>query len=168
MKRFHFPLETVLRWREEQARSEETLLDRLRLERLAHSKALANVANTRQREEQAVFAAPQIDGAGLAAFDAFRRRARRETARIQADIVACEQRIEQQKIAVSEARRRHKLLENLRDRRYTTWQAAVDAEIEQQAGELFLARHSRQLARAAATPPAEPIEETREIPLGLA
>ena len=157
MKRFHFRLETVLRWREEQARGEETLLDRLRLELLAHQKALAHVANTLQREQQAVLASPQLNGASLAALDTFRRRAHRESLRIQAAIAACEQRIEKQKAAVREARRRHKLLENLRGRRHAAWQTAFDLEIEQQAGELFLARHARALA---ATSRPEPIEET--------
>jgi flagellar biosynthesis chaperone FliJ len=157
MKRFHFRLETVLRWRDEQARAEETLLDRLRLERLAHQKALAHVANTLQREVQTTLASPQLDGAALAALDTFRRRAHRESLRIQAAIASCEQRIEKQKAAVREARRRHKLLQNLRDRRHQAWQAAFDLEIEQQAGELFLARHARALA--ATNRPAPP-EET--------
>ena len=157
MKRFHFRLETVLKWRAEQARAEETLLDRLRLERLAHERALAHVANTLQREQQAVLASPQLDGAALAALDTFRRRAHRESLRIQAALAACEQRIEKQKAAVREARRRHKLLENLRDRRLAAWQTAFDLEIEQQAGELFLARHARALA---ATNQPAPREET--------
>ena len=164
MTRFRFPLEAVLRWRAEQARAEETLLDRLRQERAAHAKALATVETARRREEQAIFAAPGIDSADLAALDAFRRFSRREATRIEGALAACEQRIHAQAAVVQEARRRHKLLENLRARRYAEWRAAVDAELETQAGELFLARHAREMAhRAAASPPAEPRAETPEI-----
>jgi flagellar export protein FliJ len=162
MKRFQFRLETVLRWRAEQARTEETLLDRLRLERLAHHKALTHVATTLQREQQAVLASPQLDGAALAALDTFRQRAHRESLRIHAAIADCDARIEKQKAAVREARRRHKLLENLRDRRRIAWQAAFDREIEQQADELFLARYARTLALAQASTPTNQPEPTAE------
>ncbi len=143
MKRFHFPLQTALRWRNERAQAEEMKLERLIAERQAHEKALTTLLDRRARAERSVLDAPYIEAADLCALDAFRWQASAESVRIRARAAACDVRIAAQRGALVEARRQARLLENLREKRLREWNHSFDAELEQNAGELFLAAQVR-------------------------
>ena len=144
MKRFQFTLETVLRWRQDQLRTEELKLERLHLERGAHLKALAGIENSRRQEETAVLASPSVGGTDLVALDAYRTRARASIERVRKALADCAARIEAQQGVLIEARRRCRLLEKLRSRRMEQWRRAFEAELEREASELHLARHASQ------------------------
>lgn len=143
MKRFHFALQTALRWRNERAQAEEMKLDRLLAERQAHEKALTALLDRRARAERSVLDAPFVEAADLCALDAFRLQSNAESVRIRARASGCDARIAAQRSALVEARRQARLLENLRQKRRQEWTRSFDAELEQNAGELFLAAQVR-------------------------
>ncbi len=143
MKRFHFPLQTALRWRNERAQAEEMKLERLIAERQAHEKALTTLLDRRARAERSVLEAPYVEACDLSALDAFRLQASAESVRIRARAAACDARIVTQRLALVEARRQARLLDNLREKRLHEWSHSFDAELEQNAGELFLAAQVR-------------------------
>ena len=143
MKRFHFPLQTALRWRNERALAEEMKLERLTAERQAHEKALTALLDRRARAERSVLEAPFVEAADLCALDAFRLQASAECVRIRTRAAGCDARIATQRSLLVEARRQARLLENLREKRRQEWTRSFDAELEQNAGELFLAAHVR-------------------------
>ena len=143
MKRFQFPLQTALRWRNERALAEEMKLERLLAERQAHEKALTALLERRARAERSVLEAPFVEAIDLCALDAFRLQTSAESVRIRARAAGCETQIAAQRLVLIEMRRQAKLLENLREKRRHQWLLSFDAELEQNAGELFLAAQVR-------------------------
>jgi hypothetical protein len=140
---FRFSLEKALNWRRSQfdaAQAELRLraaalaaMDRSRAE-LAAAGVAAEV-NLRQRGS--------IQGLDLSALAAFRSWVRGRERRIGEDRIAAARSLAEQRAATLEARRRHRLLERLRERRLQEWEAAANKEIEDLAMDSALARWQR-------------------------
>ena len=143
MKRFVFRLESVLRWRRSLFGQEHNRLRALVAERDAILLRLKELEELRQRAEQALLEAPAVTGSELAALEAYRRRLNLERARKQQELADCEPRIEAQRQRVLEAQRRVRLLERLRERRFSEWEAELNRELEALAAESYLARWKR-------------------------
>lgn len=143
MKRFVFRLESVLRWRRSLFEQEQNRLHALVAERDAILLRLKELEELRQRAEQALLEAPAVTGSELAALEAYRRRLNLERARKQQELTDCEARIEAQRQRVLEAQRRVRLLERLRERRFSEWEAELNRELEALAAESYLARWKR-------------------------
>ena len=140
MKRFRFRLEAVRRWRQEQARAEELKLERLREEQAASRRALEALEGRAAAESAGVMKDGRIEASALGVLDAYRRHAHREAARITVEIGQWEQRIQEQRGHVLEARRQARLLDRLHERQLQKWKSEASREEDQLAGELFLAR----------------------------
>ena len=142
MKRFHFPLERVRRWRVEQAYVEELKLQSLfgQLGSLAEKKA--KVEKERAASEQ-VLEQPSVEATALQALDAYRGHSRTKIGELdkQQREVAAE--IEQQRQRLMEARRQAELLERFKTKMFEDWKALADREEESAAGELYLAKWRR-------------------------
>lgn len=142
MKAFQFPLEKVLSWRQRQLEKEEAelqgLLSRLQLmeTRLAHCRRERDTAG--KPRPQGVVAA----GFDVTAVGAYRARLLRFIEDFTRQIADLKKAIERQQAAVLEARKRMRLLEKLKERRRLQWEAAFSKELEEFAGEAYLARWS--------------------------
>jgi len=146
MSAFRFSLQKVLEWRRTQMEVEEA--------RLRQHAALAELEQLRSNLEAAAFDAEssvreqnEVAGFDLAALEAFHRHVERRRRHLDAQRAARERQIAEQKETLLEARRRYRLLENLRDRRLYEWRAAVDREVENFAGEAYLAGFTRRARR---------------------
>jgi hypothetical protein len=143
MKAFHFRLDRVLEWRrkhldaeEEKARQRAAALDAVERER-AELEAASISAEVEVRRRDGV------TGADLAALDEFRRRARDDGRRLESRRAACVRELAAQQAAMLEARRRCRLLERLKERRWSEWKAESDRELDEAAAESYLARWGR-------------------------
>ncbi|MBI1791566.1 MAG: hypothetical protein HYR60_28895 [Acidobacteria bacterium] len=136
MKRFRFSLDRVLSWRRQQLELEQSRLAALLAEltgRIAHAGRL-------EREQLEVRRRLCAEPQELAAGDNWLRCLAGQLQQTRAEIAAFERRIQAQQTAVRAARRAAEVLERLKQRRFGEWQAALDREEENLAGELYLAR----------------------------
>ncbi|MGC8793105.1 MAG: flagellar export protein FliJ [Bryobacteraceae bacterium] len=143
MKRFVFRLESVLRWRRGQLEQEQNRLQAMAAGRDAIRRRLEELERMRREAEACVLSSGGVSGSELAALEAFRRKLAAERARWQRELEECEHRIQAQREAVLEARRRVRLLERLKERRHEEWEADVAKELETLATESYLARWGR-------------------------
>ncbi len=144
MKRFSFRLDKALDWRRQQLELEESRYKR-------QAAALTDLDCTRaELEASAIRAEVQVrawtplagrDLGALARFRDYVSHAERTLAARRAD---CERRLQEQEKVMLEARRRCRLLERLRERRWEQWRADCDRELEQFVAECFLAGIARQ------------------------
>lgn len=138
MKAFRFRLESVLRWRETQtnlAKSEVAAaaekLANLRAEAVRISVELSGSA--RRRTAGAT-------GESLHAFDAYRLLATRQISHLASAALTAEKELAEKRVALAEARRREKVIGNLRERALAEWNQELTRETDAFAGEAFLAR----------------------------
>lgn len=143
MRRFVFRLESVLRWRRSRFELEQNRLRELAAERDRIRLRLRRLEEQRRRLEGELLASGTLSGAELAALEAWRLRQRVERARCEQALAEAERRVEAQREQALEARRRLRLLERLKERRYAEWQTEADREAEALAAECHLARRGR-------------------------
>ena len=148
MKRFEFRLDRVLEWRQTELDLELAGLGRLTAEAQAIDRRRAEVEAERSAAEQSLVSSTTVEAQQLAALDAFRAWALQERVRLVQARTACETRIGEQRQRVLEARRRLRLLEKLKGTRKSEWEAEFSRETENLAGELYLARRARPVARS--------------------
>jgi len=143
MNAFRFSLQKALELRRRQLELAEAqyqqraadlaALDRARVE----TEAAGASANREVRQWD------PIAGQDLSALDRFRLRLKSESVRIAARREEAARQTAEQRAAMLEARRRCLLLEKLRERRLGEWRAARDRELEELAGDAFLAGWNR-------------------------
>ena len=140
MNGFRFPLQKVLDWRRTQLELEESRFK----QGLA---AMASLDRERAGWEAAGIKAEiqvrdwnPLAGGDLAALGRFRVNVREREKEIDGRRAECRKLLDERQNSMLEARRRCRLLERLKERRWREWQAACDRELEQLAAESFLAR----------------------------
>jgi hypothetical protein len=143
MKRFHFSLERVRRWRDGQARLEE-----LKLEQLAEqAKGLGDEKRAMQsaaaQSQSEVLGQPSIEAIQLQSLDAYRRHTRNRIRDIEIREREAGAAVEVQLQRVIQARKDAELLERLKQKALDAWQVANDREEETAATELYLAKRAR-------------------------
>ena len=143
MKRFSFPLERVLRWREEQARLEELRLEQLRANVAALGEEKRDTALQRMRSAADVLSQRVVEAGELENLDSYRLHARTKIRDLENRMRQAEAQAAEQRQRVVEAHRQAELLDRLRSRALGEWQAASDREQEALAGELYLANRMR-------------------------
>jgi len=140
MNAFRFPLEKVLDWRRGELELAELKLRQLAAAVAAVDQARADMEAAGIREEARVRAWSPLRGSDLAALGGFRLFVRKRNAELAAQRVECVERLAAGRGAVLEARRRLRLLERLKERRWEAWRLARDKELEEVASESYLAR----------------------------
>lgn len=143
MKRFHFSLERVRQWREEQVSAERLRLERLLEERLAIDSRIAALEREKSVSEKSVLAGRLVDAADLHSLDRFRRHTQTLQTQLRTEQGQCDQRIAAQRARIVEAQRNARLLDKVKERKLKAWQSSFDKEIDDQAAESHLARWSR-------------------------
>jgi flagellar export protein FliJ len=144
MKRFEFTLERVRQWRQTQVDIEMTKLQALfeQMRELRDEAArLAGAVQEAEREMDAGAGAGEVlEPLALVGLDEFRMFARREQAVLARQQNELSGQIAAQRRRLIDARRDHRLLENLRARAFAAWERESDKETEALAGELFLSK----------------------------
>jgi flagellar export protein FliJ len=146
MTSFRFRLEKVLDWRRQQMELEEARFKQQTAAVAGLDGACAALEAAGIRAELEVRTWSPLAGNDLAALAGFRlhtRRQEQEIARLRAE---AQKKLEALQTTMLEARRRCRLLERLRERRLAEWQAACDRELEELAGESYLAGLARRRA----------------------
>ncbi len=143
MKRFDFPLERVLRWRQEQAALEELKLRQLRVDLGRLAAARHKIEADAAESHRYVFSQAGIDAALLKSLDSYRQHSAVQIRSIESRERQWEAKIVEQLSRVMEARRKSELLERLRRDSLQRWRAAANKEQEDLAAELFLAKRPR-------------------------
>jgi hypothetical protein len=140
MKRFRFPLDSVLRWRELTLEQEEAKLRRLLVEEQRIVLAIEQTHAEGVAAEQAIREQREMMSTDLRSLAAFRLHLedrRKALVQRKAEQAAL---IEAQRQVVLEAERRFQLLVKLKNRRASEWQYEAGREAETFAQEAFLGR----------------------------
>lgn len=142
MKKFQFPLAQAMEWRQTSLRLEEVKLETLYAQ-LAGLKARANqLREGRAQSEKETIDAGSVTGAELKRLDAFTQASRIELERLQTASLDCQERIAAQTDTVIQKRRDVRLLERLHERKLAEWKSEFVRELDKEAEELHLGRHS--------------------------
>ena len=143
MKRFHFPFERVMEWRDRCADAERVKLQRLHEVRSelddARSRLDATISASRVRPH----AGNQTNGSDLQQIAHYVQALRVQELAVHAKQQECQTDIARQTAACISANRDHKLLVRLRERRLASWQIGLDRETEHDAAESWLCGRSR-------------------------
>jgi hypothetical protein len=136
-------LERVIRW--ERAKCEiEHLKTAQMVDALQNiTVALADQRNETRAIEKAVIARPDLDGAGLSAFAAWRLGATAKERELESARLRCEARLQEQREILLKAKTRCRLLEDLQARRVAELHYEAGRMYENAATEAFLARWNR-------------------------
>src|SRR5262245_9081993 len=130
MKAFRFRLDRVLDWRRTELEMEETRLKQLRAASVALDREKAALESSRETAGRDLLERASVYGADLQLLSGFNLAVKRQCTRLdekrrEADTAAAAQ---QQKLL--EARRRLRLLENLRERRLAEWTYQTERQME--------------------------------------
>ncbi|HYO80148.1 MAG TPA: hypothetical protein VES20_02000 [Bryobacteraceae bacterium] len=151
MKRFAFPFETALGYRESKADQERTRLEQLHSVRgqleQDRTKVMHQIQLESLRSSEGIRSAED-----LRILNSFVSSLRQREVELTSRVSECSQHIEAQSQRCVVADRDHKLLAQLRERRLAAWEYEADREIEQTATELWLAGFARR-ARGGRTEP---------------
>ena len=143
MTSFHFPLQKALDWRRTQLDLAEARL-RQQLAALADlDRARAELEAPGRRTEVAVREFHPLAGGDLSALGSFRLLVKVRERELAAKRVECQTELAVRQTALVEARRRCRLIEKLKERRWAEWQAARDRELEELASDSYLAQWTR-------------------------
>jgi flagellar export protein FliJ len=143
MARFEFSLERVLRWRSVELAAEEAKLKQLVQEQLHLQSVLAQVSAERSKLISSLGSIPNLSGDDLRTLTACGLRLRRNAESLAQQLLRCGRDLGLQRKKYSEAKRRVRLLELLKDRRMQEWKYQEAARLEELASESFLAKWNR-------------------------
>jgi len=144
MPGFQFSLERVLRWRSVELTSEEAKLKALVQEQLHLQTLLAEVSAERSKLISSLGIMPDLRGDDLRTLTACGLRLRRNAESLAQRLLRCGRDLAQQRKKYGEAKRRVRLLEELKDRRLREWKHQEAAELDELASESFLANWNRE------------------------
>ncbi len=143
MKKFEFRLASVLRLRQTQLDAEKVKLQKLHAERSRLENTLAAIEAQRSSSLSWIQASALVDSSDVRALSAFLAGAGARKQSLLQAIAGCEKDIEEQRLHVLAAERNHKLLEKLKERKFTMWKADADRELEIIAQEAWQAASRR-------------------------
>jgi len=144
MARFQFSLEKVLRWRSVELTGEEAKLKALVQEQLHLQTLLAELSAERTNLISSLSTMPGLCGNDLRTLTACGLRLRRNAESLAQQLLRCGRELAKQRKKYSEAKRRVRLLEELKDRRLQEWKYEEAAALEELASESFLANWKRE------------------------
>ena len=144
MKAFHFSLERVLEWHAAQLLVEEAELRRIGAQAVALERAAVSLDEARTAAENGVRLLTPISGSDLKALAAYRLTAEKRRQMLLEKLIETQKQVVAQRGRLMEARRKHRLVEKLRERRLTEWTMESNREIEQNAADSYLAKFNRE------------------------
>jgi len=144
MRSFQFPLERVLRWRAAQLASEEARLQRLIEEQTRMQQQLHLLRAEKLKTEGSAAGLGALRGADLASLHGYRMHIAAEELRLNELLKRKDEEIAAQQTTYREAKRKCRLLEELRNRKLTAWRYEWEQELEQIAAESYTAAKFRE------------------------
>jgi flagellar export protein FliJ len=130
MKNFKFRLDRVLDWRRTELEMEENRLRRLLAGLAAIDRERAGLESARDQACRAVMDRDCVDGAELQLLSGYRAAVKLQCARLDQKRREGEQETAAQHQKLLAARRRLRLLENLKDRRLTEWKYETERQMD--------------------------------------
>lgn len=130
MKSFRFRLDRVLDWRRTELEMEETRLKQMHAALAALDREKAALETARDDAGRAVVNSRSVYGAELQLLSGYKVAVKRLSARLDQKRRAGEQAAAAQQQKLLEARRRLRLLENLKDRRLAEWKYETERQME--------------------------------------
>ena len=130
MKTFRFRLDRVLDWRRTELDMEETRLRQLHAERAALDREKAALESARDNAGRSVLERDSVYGSELQLLSGYRAAVKLLSARLDEKRRTSEQATLAQQQKLLEARRRLRLLENLKDRRLAEWKYEKERQLE--------------------------------------
>jgi hypothetical protein len=143
VKSFHFSLQKALEWRGTQLELAEAKLQQQLAALTQLDRASEQLQQMGQQTEVQVRAYQPLAGADLRALGSFRMLVKSQQQNLAAQRAERQKEVAAHQAAMVEARRRCRLLERLKEKRWTEWQAARDKELEELASDSFLAQWTR-------------------------
>jgi flagellar export protein FliJ len=144
MPNFQFSLEKVLRWRSVELTGEEAKLKAFVQQQLHLQTRLAEVSAERSKLISSLGSMPDLRGDDLRTLTACGLRLRRTAENLAQQLMRCSRELSKQRKKYSEAKRRVRLLEELKDRRLREWKYEEAVLLEELASESFLANWNRE------------------------
>lgn len=145
MAQFRFALDKILRWRAIELANEEAKLQRLIQERARINGMLNRVAAERSGLTGSIAVLPGLQGADFRAMAAYSLRLRQHVEKLKDARTRIENGLAAQQKKYADAKRRLRLLEQLKERRIESWKYEEDRELETMAAESYLAGWNRDL-----------------------
>jgi flagellar export protein FliJ len=130
MKAFRFRLDRVLDWRRTELDMEETRLKQLHAELAALALEKTALEGARDDACRSVLESASVSGADLQLLSGYNAAVKRLSARLDEKRRTSEQATLAQQQKLLEARRRLRLLENLKDRRLTEWKYETERQMD--------------------------------------
>jgi flagellar biosynthesis chaperone FliJ len=146
MTKFHFSLEKALELRRLQLELAESAFQREAAALAGLDRERADMRTSRANAEADVRAAGSSYGCDLAALGAFQMHVQGKEKALAQRRIEFEKKLQEQRDAMLEARRRCTLLEKLKERRRVDWNVALNRELEELASESYLAQWNRRQA----------------------
>jgi flagellar export protein FliJ len=143
MAHFEFPLEKVLRWRSIQLAAEETRLKRLLQEQARLLTLRAELGAEKSRLLSSLGTLAGLRGEDLRAASAYSLRLKLHARKIADQLANCQKDLAARKKKYQEAQQRVRLLEELKERKWTDWRYNQDRQLEDLASESYLAAWNR-------------------------
>ena len=147
MKPFRFSLDRVLEFQAAQLRAEEVKLQILNEEAATLRRTSESLDQSRASEEDKVRNATVLNGSDLQSLELYRRQIQIQKQRLRDRLADVAKRLEAQREQLLKVRRKHRLLEKLKERRLQEWTIESSKELEQIASESHLARFVREQER---------------------
>jgi flagellar export protein FliJ len=147
MKDFRFRLQKAFDWQLEQCELIENRVKGLCRELGYIQAQIAGVQADLVAAEEQVLSASRLDGASLNGLATYRIRLRKRTDSLNAERQGCETRLAQQRVLWTEARKRYRIMERLRHRKFTEYVSELDREWDHLAAETYGARWLADLRR---------------------
>lgn len=143
MKRFQFPLERLLLWREKQLELEEQKLLGLQAELAALDATQKRVRDDEFQAVQSVTRMREVSTEQLRLLEQWRGYAEREVRRLNSCMAEVAQRIADQQLVLVEAQRRLESMKQIKSDALAKWKHEANREEEAQVNELVVSRWKR-------------------------
>ncbi|MDX1979216.1 MAG: hypothetical protein SFV51_03040 [Bryobacteraceae bacterium] len=138
MKKFQFQLEAALSWRRQKEQTERIRLDELNARRQSVLQQREQAERDREASRRQTLALPSISALDLESLDNYSHAVESRKRKLEAEVAELDEAARKQQLALIEASRQTKLLEKLKDRQHSAWQAEYDKQLEADATESFL------------------------------
>jgi hypothetical protein len=146
MTTFKFPLQRALGWRRTQLELAEARVEQQLAALAALDQARAELSAMGQRTEVEVRQFSPLGGGDLSALGTFRLAIKARGRDLAAKRVECQKELAARQAVLVECRRRCRLLERLKERRWAEWQSAAEKELDELAADSYLAQWARRRA----------------------
>lgn len=143
MKAFRFKLQKVLEWREMQLQIAQEKLEQLQRQLEFLNQQEEKIRALYAEAECKMLACSVLTGSELQAMAGLKQRTQQQLYKVRVRRSECAALVADQQGRTLKARQDHLVLEKLRERRHQEWMYLSERELENTAGELYLATWTR-------------------------